>query len=140
MVDRALLIREIEREEGWREHAYRDHLGFWTIGYGFPIDERRGGGLPKDIANAWLEKVIADIEESLDREIFWWRTLTESRQRALINMAYQLGVSGLMRFQNMLAALRDADYATAAKEALDSKWAKQTPQRARRMAHMIEVG
>lgn len=140
MVDRAQLIREIEREEGWREHAYQDHLGFWTIGYGFLVDERKGGGLPKDIADAWLEKVIADIEESLDREIFWWRTLTEARQRALINMAYQLGVNGLMRFQNMLAALRDADYATAAKEALDSKWAEQTPQRARRMAHMIEVG
>ncbi|MCG8505996.1 MAG: glycoside hydrolase family protein [Sphingomonadales bacterium] len=140
MVDRAQLIREIEREEGWREHAYQDHLGFWTIGYGFLIDERKGGGLPKDIADAWLEKLIADIEESLDREIFWWRTLTEARQRALINMAYQLGVNGLMAFQNMLAALRDADYATAAKEALDSKWAKQTPQRARRMAHMIEVG
>ena len=140
MVDRAQLIREIEREEGWREHAYQDHLGFWTIGYAFLIDERKGGGLPKDIADAWLEKLIADIEESLDREIFWWRTLTEARQRALINMAYQLGVNGLMAFQNMLAALRDADYATAAKEALDSKWAKQTPQRARRMAHMIEVG
>ena len=41
----AKLIKDLKRDEGWVPHAYKDSLGFWTIGYGFLIDEKRGGEL-----------------------------------------------------------------------------------------------
>lgn len=131
-------IREdLERDEGWRAHAYQDHLGFWTIGYGFLIDERRGGGLPKTIADRWMDHILVEIGKALDARIPWWRHQPDDVQRALVSMAYQLGVAGLMRFRKMLAALERGDRLTAAAEALDSTWAKQTHARARRMAALI---
>jgi len=58
-------------------------------------------------------------------------------RRALLNMAYQLGVSGLLNFSKMLTALQAGDREEAAREALDSLWAKQTPNRARRVALLL---
>lgn len=131
-------IREdIEREEGWRAHAYRDHLGFLTIGFGFLVDERRGGGLPKHIADRWLDHLLAEIGRSLDARIPWWRGQPEDVQRALVGMAYQLGISGLLNFKRMMAALERGDRLEAAAESLDSTWARQTPARARRTAALI---
>jgi lysozyme len=40
----------------------------------------------------------------------------------------------------MLAALEQGDYETAAKEMLDSKWARQVGDRANRLAKMMEDG
>lgn len=58
-------------------------------------------------------------------------------QRALGSMAYQLGPAGVMKFKRMLAALAAGDRETAADEALDSTWSRQTPARARRIAALI---
>lgn len=55
----------------------------------------------------------------------------------MANMAYQLGVSGVLRFRKMLEALRAGDREKAAEEALDSAWATQTPERAQRVARLI---
>lgn len=129
--------QDLERDEGWRAHAYQDHLGFWTIGYGFLIDERRGGGLPKPIADRWLDHILVEIGKALDARIPWWRYQPDNVQRALVNQAYQLGVNGLLNFRKMLAALQRGDRLEAAAEALNSRWAAQTPARARRVAAWI---
>lgn len=132
-----LVAEDLKRDEGWVPHAYQDHLGFWTIGYGFLIDERRGGQLPKHIALAWLQWEIERRWEQLTREAPWLEDQPEDVQRALANMAYQLGVSGVLRFRKMLGALRAGDREKAAQEALDSLWAAQTPARAERVAELI---
>ena len=54
-----------------------------------------------------------------------------------MNMAYQMGVPGLLRFKKMLSALEAGDWKTAEKEALDSLWARQTPRRAREVASLL---
>lgn len=131
-------IREdLERDEGWVPHVYEDHLGFQTIGYGFLVDPRRGGGLPKHIADRWMDHLLVQIGNALDARIPWWRRQPEGVQRALVNMAYQLGVNGLLNFRKMLAALERGDRAEAARQALDSRWARQTPNRANRVAAWI---
>jgi lysozyme len=58
-------------------------------------------------------------------------------QRALANMVYQLGVRGLLGFRNMLSALRAGDRLAAADHCLDSEYARQTPERALRVAHLL---
>jgi len=132
------LLSDLRRDEGWRESAYEDSLGFLTIGYGFLIDARKGGALPRAIGDAWLEHAAQARWSALLAELPWLETQPEAVQRALANMAYQLGCGGVMRFRKMLAALERGDRQKAADEALDSTWARvQTPNRAQRVAALI---
>ena len=131
-------IREaLIRDEGWVPHVYDDHLGFATIGYGFLVDRRRGGGIPKEVANYWLDLIIKQNWNELCRDYPWFIDAPESVQRAVQNMRYQLGRGGLANFRNTLGALARKDYAAAASHALDSNWARQTPNRAQRVAALI---
>lgn len=135
MIDQ--LIQDLKRDEGFVEHVYPDHLGYLTLGYGFMVDERRGGGIPEPVAQYWLEYEIEKRFDSLLEKLPWLVDQPEDVQRALGNMSYQLGVNGLLNFRNMLAALESGDRETAASEALNSRWAQQTPHRAKRVAALI---
>lgn len=136
-MDLNAVVADLKRDEGFVPHAYKCPLDFWTIGYGFLIDERRGGRIPQHIANQWLEWEINQRWAKLTTELPWLEDQPEDVQRALANMAYQLGVGGVLRFRKMLAALRSGDREKAAEEALDSAWATQTPERAQRVARLI---
>jgi len=128
---------QLKRHEGCVLHAYQDHLGYTTIGYGRLIDERRGGGISQAEAEALLSNDIARVVGLIESEIDNLHTLPERVQHALINMGFQLGVTGLMAFTKMLAALKANDWELAAEEALNSRWAEQTPRRAHEIAKMI---
>jgi len=131
------LVSDLKTDEGWRGSAYQDHLGFWTIGYGFLIDERRNGTLPEPVAEFWLKFILERNADELVSRIPWIAAQPEPVQRALQNMAYQLGVNGLMQFRKTLAALRAGDYTQAVEDALDSRWARQTPNRAARVVALF---
>ena len=134
------LIEQLKRHEGLVLHAYTDHLGFWTIGYGRLIDERRGGGLSEEEAELLLRNDVERVTAEVERRLPWVRGLSDARRQALCNMAFQMGVAGLLGFRNMLAAMRTGRFDRAAREALDSRWAKQTPARANEVAGMIRDG
>lgn len=131
------LIDDLKREEGWRPSPYRDTEGFLTIGFGFLIDERKHVYMPRRVGELWLE-IIAEKKwmDLLEREP-WLVDQPEDVQRALAQMAYQMGVDGVLGFENMIAELRFGNREGAADEALDSKWARQTPERAQRVAALI---
>ena len=134
---RAHIRQLLERHEGRVRHAYQDHLGFWTIGIGRLIDERRGGGLSDDEIDYLLNNDIDRITDDLPRRLPFWGRLNDNQQIALVNMAFQLGVNGLLGFRRMLSALERGDIETAKAEALDSKWARQTPNRARDVVQLL---
>ncbi len=131
------LVEDLKTDEGWRASAYKDHLGYLTIGYGFLIEEHKGGQLPLHIAELWLVHAVNIRFNQLLNLHPWIQSQPEDVQRALGNMAYQLGVGGVHRFKKMLAALQANNRALAKFEALDSTWAKQTPGRANRVAALI---
>ncbi len=136
--DRIALRKEIDEDEGNVPYAYQDHLGYWTIGRGFLIDKAKGGRLPDKVNDFWLDYLIEEREKQLDQHIPWWRKLSDARQRALLSMSYQLGVSGLLGFPKMLGALQAGNWREAYRQALDSKWAKSdTPERAQKVAAMF---
>jgi len=135
-----MLKKQLLRDEGVVKHAYRDHLGYLTIGVGFLIDERRGGAMPDAVIDFWLDYEIDQRRNALKSILPFFNALDEVRQDALVNMAYQLGVNGLLGFNRTLHYLQRGDYELAAKEALDSNWAKQTPERAARIAKQIATG
>ena len=134
------MVNELTRDEGVVKHAYQDSLGYWTIGVGHLIDKRKGGGLSDIIIQMILQQDIKEKMGELDVKLPWWRLLNEECQRVLVNMAFNLGVSGLMGFKKFLAALQEGDHELAATEMLDSLWAKQVGARADRLALMVRGG
>ena len=135
-----LVAQDLKRDEGFVPHVYECPAGFQTIGYGFMVDARRGGRIPRHIANIWLEWEIEQRWAALTTELPWLEDQPEDVHRALVNMAFQLGVRGVLGFRKMLEALRVGDRKKAADEALDSTWAGQTSERARRVAALIRGG
>lgn len=133
----AKLLADLRDDEGWRDSPYRDSLNFLTIGYGFLIDERKAVKMPRAVGNLWLELIAQEKWADLVGRVPSLSTQPEDVQRALGNMAYQLGADGVLGFRTMLAALAVGDRSKAAEAALDSKWASQTPARAARVAALI---
>ena len=55
----------------------------------------------------------------------------------LTEMVFQLGKNGVRKFKKMLRAITIKDYQEASVQMIDSKWARQTPERAKRLAKMM---
>ena len=123
----------LEQEEGYRPHVYRCTSGALTIGIGYNLD----GGMPHDEAALLLRYRLGKIQAALASRLPFFKGLSEVRQAALISMAYQMGVDGLLIFRRTLASIEAGHYDTAGREMLESKWARQTPARAQRTAYMI---
>lgn len=134
------LSKQLERDEGRVRHAYQDHLGYWTIGVGRLIDARRGGGLSNDEIDYLLANDIRKVQREVYRNLPWAKELSPARQGVLLAMAFQMGIAGLMGFRNTLATIERGDYQRAGDEMLMSKWATQTPKRAKRLSEQMKTG
>ena len=134
------ILTQLRREEGCIPHAYQDHLGYWTIGVGRLIDKRRGGGLSDDEIDMLLRNDVERCTREVRAALPWFDTLNEPRRAVLIGMAFQMGFEGLMKFKTTLGLIRDHRFADVPKQMLRSRWASQTPERARRMAEQMRTG
>lgn len=131
------LSRQLKEDEGFRKSAYKDNLGYWTIGHGRMIDAKLGGGISEEEADILLENDIIRTETALDNAFPWWRRMPPNPQLALANMCFQLGITKLKKFKETLSLLKQGLYHQAANSAMDSLWAKQTPNRAKRVTDLI---
>ena len=134
------LKQQLIRDEGVVNHAYADSLGFLTIGVGRLIDKRRGGGLSPEEVEFLLTNDITVMSAAVLKTLPWSSKLSEPRLAVLINMAFQLGIGGLLEFKRTLGSIEDGQFAEAAAEMLESKWAQQTSTRAHRLATQMETG
>jgi lysozyme len=134
------LKQQLIRDEGIVKHAYQDSLGFTTIGVGRLIDARRGGGLSDSEVDYLLTNDIEETTEQVLAAFPWATKLNEPRRAVLINMAFQLGIRGVLGFHRMLGSVEDGQYDEAAMEMADSLWAQQTPERAKRLSKQMETG
>jgi len=138
--EESLLMAELERDEGFVPHAYRDSLGYWTIGIGRLIDQRKGGGISRAEAEVLKRNDIAKARAALDEVAPWWRELDPVRRRVMLNMTFNMGAGWVAHFRNTSEAIRLGDYADAARGMLASLWARQVGERARRLAAMMRDG
>ena len=135
------LIAQLKVDEGVEPCAYQDHLGFWTIGVGRLIDKRKpGAGLRPSEIDFLLQNDVDDRIDQLTRRLPWFQNLDDARKGVLLNMAFQMGVDGLLGFKNTLKLIEDGHYPEAAAAMMQSKWAQQTPSRAKKMARQMETG
>lgn len=137
---KAELTKQLRRDEDEILHAYPDHLGYLTIGVGRLIDKRKGGGITAEESAYLLSNDIDKREAELLRRAPWMANLDPVRFGALLNMAFQMGVDGVLGFKNTLAMVRAGDYEGAGNGMLESLWAKQTPARAKRISDQMKTG
>jgi len=126
----------IKQCEGFRSHPYLDTVGKVTIGFGRNIDDL---GISMDEAEFMLDNDIARCKHQLETYP-WYVKQPPCVKDALVNMCFNVGITRLLGFHNMIKALMVYDYTTAAQEALNSKWASQVGQRAKDVALMIREG
>ncbi len=137
MIDMVALITKIEAEEGYEPKIYKCPAGYWTIGAGINLETTP---IPKRLADDWRANMLKRRIDQLE-SFSWFHTLNAPRQLVIVDMAYQLGTAGLLRFQKMIQAIIDYDYELASTEMLDSKWARQdSPNRANRNAKIMREG
>jgi len=125
---------EIKRDEGLRLHPYLCTSNKLTIGYGRNLEDR---GITEAEADYLLANDLISVTTQLRNNLDFFDDLPENVQHALINMAFNMGVLGLLRFRRMLMAMEAADYEAAATEALKSLWARQVGTRADRISKQI---
>ena len=137
------LLESVKKHEGYRNKVYLDTLGKRTVGVGhlcvedFWEDDKE-----------YEEKFLMEIlQKDLQQAIRGARSLMEEHDCAaidekaeelLIEMVFQLGMTGVSKFKNMWKALSELNYVGASYEMLDSRWAKQTPNRAKAMAKTMK--
>ena len=128
------LVADLIRDEGQKNFPYKDSTGILTIGVGRNLEDR---GLSDDEVSILLGNDLVWVAADLDREVPWWRDMPETKQRALANMCFNLGMPRLSKFKLMLTALEAGDWVEAANQALDSRWADQVGERANRIAELF---
>lgn len=136
-MDKDQLIKDLIRDEGVRSFPYRDSLGKLTIGVGRNLDNV---GLHEDEITYLLSNDVDGVISNLNQMLPWWSQLSETRQLVLANMAFNMGVTKLLDFKNMLGFLKSGDYDNASQEMLNSRWAKQVGQRSNRLSAAMKAG
>lgn len=131
---------QLHRDEGVKDHAYVDSEGYLTIGVGRLIDKRKGGRLTPREIEFLLDNDIEEKEDELRAKLPWYDDLDEARRGVLLNMAFNLGVDGLLKFARTLESVKLGRYAAAAEQMLQSKWATQVGDRAVRLSKQMRSG
>ena len=135
-VVRETLVEDIKKEEGYRSSVYLDTLDKPTIGYGFLIDTLE---LQEDICELILMRKLEKLIKNIKFNFKWFDDMPDKVQDVIINMCYQLGVSGVSKFKKTVQLIKNKQWDRASVEMLDSKWAReQTPQRAKRLSEIVK--
>jgi lysozyme len=149
------LIKSIKKHEGFKEYPYIDPVVATypnitgiskeemniikkyfdklkvTFGIGFTF-------ITEEEANMVLQNRIKTIKKDLYHKAEWILKQPQDIQDVLIEMAYQLGVNGLLKFKKTLSYCKQGNYDKMSEEMLNSSWAKQTPRRAKELSNVVK--
>ena len=128
------LIDQIKEHEGFKSRVYKCTEGYDTIGYGFAVKDLE---LDEDIAEEILLRKLEKLIQRVRAKFKWLDTVPHEVQGVLVNMSYQMGVNGVSKFKKALHAMQMFQWKIAADELMDSRWARQTPNRAKELSNII---
>ena len=131
------LIKSVILSEGFSSKVYKCTEGYDTIGYGFAIKDLV---MDEDIAEIILERKLKSLVSRVNKKFPFVEDLPESIQEVVYEMCFQMGLSGFSKFKKTIQLLRLGDYKASSVEMLDSRWAKQTPNRAKRLSDIVKNG
>ena len=138
------LLDSVKKHEGYRNKVYLDTLGKRTVGVGHLCVEDWWDDNVEYEEKFLMDILQKDLQESIRgaRELMeehGCKDIDEKAEELLIEMVFQLGRTGVSKFRNMWKCLSELNYVGASFEMLDSKWAKQTPNRAKAMAEQMKA-
>ena len=138
------LLESVKKHEGYRNKVYLDTLGKRTVGVGhlcvedfWEDDKEYEESFLMEILQKDLQEAIRGAKELMDEH--GCADIDERAEEIIIEMVFQLGRTGVKKFRNMWKALAEHNYVGASFEMLDSRWAKQTPNRAKDMADQMKA-
>jgi lysozyme len=134
-MNRQRLAQQLIQDEGLRLKPYRCTAGRLSIGVGRNLEDR---GIGESEALLLLDNDIKDFWEQLRGRLPWLEKAPERVQEVVVNMAFNLGVNGLLGFKETLALMQTEKYDEAARAMLASKWARQVGKRAERLAGEVQ--
>lgn len=139
MIDMNKLLESVKKHEGYRNKVYLDTLGKRTVGVGhlcvedfWEDDKEYEEKFLMTILEHDLQSAIKGAKELMSEN--GCNDIDEIAEELIIEMVFQLGKTGVSKFRNMWKHLSALEYSSAASEMLDSRWAKQTPNRAKNMS------
>ena len=124
----------IGKNEGFKDRMYKCTAGKWTLGWGFNIEDEP---IPQEVADFWLKHKVQKCQYELDHFLTFYILLPENVKTVLVDMCYNLGITRLLKFTNMLTAIQHSDYKTAGEELMNSAYAGQVPNRAYRNKQLL---
>ncbi|KZW99477.1 hypothetical protein JL49_17135 [Pseudoalteromonas luteoviolacea] len=130
------LKQQLIDHEGYEHTVYVCPGGYQSIGVGRNLEHR---GLTDDEINYLLNNDIADFTAQVEKHIDTSKC-NPARKAVLINMAFNLGIHGLLAFKKTIAAVERGDWDKAAIEMFDSRWAVQVGERADQLAEQMKTG
>ena len=144
------LLDSVRKHEGYRNKVYLDTLGKRTVGVGhlcvedfWEDNKEYEKKFLMDIIQKDLQGAIEGAEDLINNCPSGGKAnISDEAKIIIIEMVFQLGKTGVSKFRNMWKALQQnpPQYSVAASEMLDSRWAKQTPNRAKEMSnHMAHA-
>tara|TARA_R100001126_G_scaffold54094_1_gene30618 strand:+ start:186 stop:623 length:438 start_codon:yes stop_codon:yes gene_type:complete len=143
-MDSDRLLKSVKKHEGYRNKVYLDTLGKRTVGVGhlcvedfWEDDKEYDEKFLMTILEHDLQTAIKSAKQLIKE--FGCDDIDEQAEEILIEMVFQLGKTGVSKFKNMWKALAERNYIGASYEMLDSRWAKQTPNRAKAMADLMKA-
>ena len=137
MRDNQNLRFQIKLHEGLRLKAYKDSLGFWTIGFGHLLGTRRTiQAITLAQAEMFIQEDLATAIEHA-KSFPWFERLSENRKFVVIDMMFNLGLVKFRKFKLTVGYIAAGDYDRAAGEMLDSTWSRQVGERAERLQYMM---
>lgn len=128
------IVKDIKKHEGFEPKVYKCTEGYDTIGYGFAIKDLV---LDEDVADLILMKKLHKLLQRILVAFPWFKDVDDTAKAVIVNMCYQLGLSGFSKFKKTIYLLETEQYEEASVEMLDSLWAKQTPNRARELSETL---
>ena len=130
------LLNSIRKHEGFRAKVYKDTLDFDTIGYGFAIKDLV---LDEDIANIILQRKLEALIRGIEFKFGWYADLPKAVKDVVIEMCYQMGITGFSKFKKTIKHLKNEEWELAASEMLISRWHEQTPLRSKTLSDRLRV-
>lgn len=131
------IFDQLKRDEAVRLKPYRDTVGKLTIGVGRNLDDV---GLSEAEANYLLGNDVAKATSGIRQKLPWVDSLDDARMGVLVNMAFNMGVDGLLKFVGMLGKMQRGLYDEAAAEMIDSAWYHEVGDRAKRLVIQMQKG
>ena len=148
------LLDQLKRHEGFRKRVYLDTCTppKPTIGYGYnleanplhlsslEISQAHTKGINQVEAERLLKLMITQCRHQLEVTLPFFSKLDTVRQDVLINMCFNIGLAGLLKFKKSLLLIEAGEYSTASVELLNSKWSKDVGNRALELSTQMKKG